>query len=58
MLDKIEGRNELQLKNRYNGTLKLVEKRVLQILQQEVITKSIEEIKISSSKIFKISYSK
>ena len=44
MLDKFEGRTELQLKNRYNGTLKLVEKRVLKILQQEVITKPIEEI--------------
>ena len=44
MLGKFEGRTELQLKNRYNATLKLVEKRVLKILQQQVITKSIEEI--------------
>ncbi len=35
MLGKFEGRTELQLKNRYNGTLKLVEKRVLEKLRKD-----------------------
>jgi hypothetical protein len=34
MLGKFEGRTELQLKNRYNGTLKLVQNRVLQNFKQ------------------------